>query len=365
MDKGGIWIMMAVMESVFDLLYLMFITFLGLSLLFEKKKISYLYAAMTLILALGDSFHLIPRIISHFSYKGFEANIAILSWGEFVTSIGMTIFYFLFYYYYRAISKDKSSLKLISIYILSLLRIILILLPQNMWGTKGDYIFSIIRNIPFLIMGILLIIFTFKHKEKNGLRNMYIYILLSFVFYIPVVLFARFIPVFGALMIPKTLAYISLIYQGYKSMVRKLENKSLIKFSIIFLIFSMIFGVFYREFTKLYSWNLKTSLSIIHPHLMILGFIFFLLMYILVQLDKLDINKIEKQIYSYIFFLYLLAISFFMRGIYVILNSCQDKKIDILITIVAGISHIGLFCFLLYIMTSIFNSIKDSNKAIN
>jgi hypothetical protein len=39
---------------------------------------------------------------------------------------------------------------------------------------------------------------------------------LSFLFYIPVVLFASAVPAVGALMMPKTLAYVYVIYVAYK-----------------------------------------------------------------------------------------------------------------------------------------------------
>ena len=47
---------------------------------------------------------------------------------------------------------------------------------------------------------------------------MWLTILLSFGFYIPVVLFADTIPLMGMLMIPKTLAYLWTVWIGYRTM---------------------------------------------------------------------------------------------------------------------------------------------------
>ena len=47
---------------------------------------------------------------------------------------------------------------------------------------------------------------------------MWLTIVLSFAFYIPVVLFADTIPVIGVLMIPKTCAYVWSVLIGYNEM---------------------------------------------------------------------------------------------------------------------------------------------------
>ncbi len=41
-------------------------------------------------------------------------------------------------------------------------------------------------------------------------------ILLSFLFYVPVVLWSQKYPVVGALMMPKTVAYFMIVYLGFK-----------------------------------------------------------------------------------------------------------------------------------------------------
>ncbi|WP_459130165.1 hypothetical protein [Guggenheimella bovis] len=75
---------------------------------------------------------------------------------------------------------------------------------------------GIYRNIPFLLLGILLIIWSYKERTKEGLHHMWWLILLSFLFYVPVVLWSQKYPVVGALMMPKTVAYFMIVYLGFK-----------------------------------------------------------------------------------------------------------------------------------------------------
>ncbi|WP_459130014.1 hypothetical protein [Guggenheimella bovis] len=217
---------MAIFESTFDILYLVSVIYLGIKLFIVKGKEGYLlFASMAVLLGLGDAFHLVPRIISHCSESGFKGHAAALSWGQFVTSITMTLFYVLFYFYYRLKSKDTSNTKAFLIMTLALARIIIVLLPGNKWGQMpGDYMYGIYRNIPFLILGILLILWSFKERKTEGLKNMWWLIFLSFLFYVPVVLWSQKFPPVGALMMPKTVAYFMIVFLGFKYL-RKNEER--------------------------------------------------------------------------------------------------------------------------------------------
>ena len=52
---------------------------------------------------------------------------------------------------------------------------------------------------------------------------MWLAITLSFLFYIPVVLWADTLPMIGMLMIPKTLAYVWVVWMGYQLMKKELN----------------------------------------------------------------------------------------------------------------------------------------------
>lgn len=73
-------------------------------------------------------------------------------------------------------------------------------------------------------MGILIIILFYKSTRQHhdsSFKNMWLTILLSFGFYIPVVLYADTIPLMGMLMIPKTLAYLWTVWIGYQTMKKE------------------------------------------------------------------------------------------------------------------------------------------------
>ena len=53
--------------------------------------------------------------------------------------------------------------------------------------------------------------------------------------------------------------------------------------AILYAILAMIFGVFYREFTKFNHFTGKTNLSVMHTHYFLLGMFFFLFLMLLEQ----------------------------------------------------------------------------------
>lgn len=197
-------------ETIFDIAYLLFAIISGIYILIKSKdKKQKLIGSAILILGLGDSFHLIPRVLNYFIDKDFNLYLGV---GKLVTSITMTIFYLLMYYVYKN-DKDVNANGIV--YFLFITRIILCLLPQNNWLTNNSsIIIGIIRNIPFLLLGILIIIL--YHKDKKNYGFIWLYVFFSFLFYVPVVLFAGFNPIFGMLMLPKTICYILIIIKFIK-----------------------------------------------------------------------------------------------------------------------------------------------------
>ena len=60
-----------------------------------------------------------------------------------------------------------------------------------------------------------------KQRQDHAFRHMWLTIVLSFGFYLPVVLWADAIPMVGMLMIPKTCAYVWTVAIGYRAMVQE------------------------------------------------------------------------------------------------------------------------------------------------
>lgn len=83
---------------------------------------------------------------------------------------------------------------------------------------------GIYRNIPFAMLGLLVIVLFYRSAKEQGdraFRWMWLTIVLSFGFYIPVVLSADAVPAIGMLMIPKTCAYVWTVLIGYFAMKKE------------------------------------------------------------------------------------------------------------------------------------------------
>lgn len=219
--------MQAIMETTFDTIYLISVITIGIKMIIGSKsnKQFKLFGLMAVLLGAGDAFHLIPRSYALLT-TGLEANAAALGVGKLITSITMTIFYVILYHIWRQRYhvKDRKALTIV-IYLLAVIRIALCLFPQNDWlNYNAPVLWGIYRNIPFAIMGMIIIyLFYFEviKYNDNNFKFMWLAIVLSFALYIPVVLWATRIRWIGILMIPKTLAYVWIVIMGYKEFRNK------------------------------------------------------------------------------------------------------------------------------------------------
>lgn len=219
--------MQAIVETLFDTIYLITVITIGIRMIIKSNgnKQYRLFGIMAVVLGLGDSFHLIPRVLA-LCTTGLENFTAVLGMGKFITSITMTVFYVLLYYVWRIRYhiKGKNTITA-AVYVLSALRIILCLFPQNKWLSEASPLsWGIYRNIPFALLGLLIILLFYrsaKEQKDKGFRWMWLTIVLSFGFYIPVVLWADVYPMIGMLMIPKTCAYVWTVFIGYQAMPKK------------------------------------------------------------------------------------------------------------------------------------------------
>lgn len=149
-----------------------------------------------------------------------------LGLGKWITSVTMTVFYVLLYYVWRQRYKVQGQNGLTAaVYALAAVRIALCMMPQNQWlSAEAPLFWGIWRNIPFALLGIVVIVLFYrsaKEKQDKAFRCMWLTIVLSFGFYIPVVLWADAIPMIGMLMIPKTCAYVWTVLIGYFAMKKE------------------------------------------------------------------------------------------------------------------------------------------------
>ena len=79
-----------------------------------------------------------------------------------------------------------------AVYALAAARAALCMMPQNQWlSADAPLVWGIYRNIPFALLGLLIIVLFYKSAKEHGDRAfhwMWLTIVLSFGFYIPVVL---------------------------------------------------------------------------------------------------------------------------------------------------------------------------------
>lgn len=214
--------MQAIMETLFDIVYLTTVITLGVGMIRRSQKGSQfkLFGIMAVVLGCGDAFHLVPRAWA-LCTTGLESNAAALGFGKFITSITMTVFYVILYHVWRKHYQITGRQGLsCAIYALAAVRILLCLFPQNDWLSYNPPIsWGIWRNIPFALLGLVIIILFYRQANKNSdkaMKWMWLAIVLSFGFYVPVVLFSGSYPLVGVLMIPKTCAYVWVVWMGWK-----------------------------------------------------------------------------------------------------------------------------------------------------
>lgn len=219
--------MQAIMETIFDVVYLGTVITLGILMIRKagSNRQYRLFGIMAVILGCGDAFHLVPRAYG-LCTTGLEANAAALGFGKLVTSLTMTIFYVLLYLIWRERYGIQGKRPLtITVLALAAVRVILCLMPQNEWlNYRAPLSWGIYRNIPFAILGAIIIVLFFQQARKNkdkAFGFMWLAVLLSFGFYIPVVLFSGTVPAVGILMIPKTVAYVWIVLMGFLDQRKK------------------------------------------------------------------------------------------------------------------------------------------------
>ena len=221
-----------IVELVFDSVYLVTVITLGIVLLIRAKTPAvFLFGAMATELGLGDAFHLVPRILV--AATGDRPRfLKALSRGKMITSITMTVFYVLLWHAGLLLFSLNLPIWTAILYALAVIRILLCLAPGNDWAQETESLKgSILRNIPFFLMGVMVIVLfamygagiqTVHMQAAAGpaggpeaVRFMWLAVLLSFAFYLPVVLWSRKVPKLGMLMLPKTCAYVWIVLMGF------------------------------------------------------------------------------------------------------------------------------------------------------
>ena len=134
--------------------------------------------------------------------------------------------------------------------------------------------------------------------------------------------------------------------------------KKILGFSLFYLVFGLSFGVFYREFTRAMDFNGNTALVFVHSHILVLGFLFFI---ILLVLDK--VFEISKARHYRVFLciyntgLLLSIITMIARGVLDVFGANFKA-----LSYIAGAGHIVLTVGLAFFMRALFISVKNDKR---
>ncbi len=189
--------MQKIAETMFDAVYLISVITIGILMIRGSKgdRQFRLFGWMAVVLGAGDSFHLVPRALA-LCTTGLENYTFSLGIGKWITSVTMTIFYVLLYYVWRQRYKISGRGGV----------------TAAVYGLAG---------VRIALLGLVVLVLFYRSAREQGdtaFRWMWLTIVLSFGFYIPVVLWADTLPLIGMLMIPKTCAYVWAILIGYFAM---------------------------------------------------------------------------------------------------------------------------------------------------
>ena len=199
-------------ESLFDLFYLVYAVTTGMIILHRRRDLTgRLAGSAVLVLGFGDAFHLVPRVLNYFITGDYTMWLGL---GKLVTSVTMTVFYLLVYRIWLQVYGEPENRKLsLALYLLAAVRIILCLMPQNRWlQNESSVLWGVLRNIPFVALGCVIVVLFYRMRNMEAsFRQVWLLIMLSFLFYIPVAAAASLVPMLGMLMLPKTVCYILLI----------------------------------------------------------------------------------------------------------------------------------------------------------
>ena len=137
--------------------------------------------------------------------------------------------------------------------------------------------------------------------------------------------------------------------KGKTTMIKRYLNTA-----ILYAILAMIFGVFYREFTKFNHFTGKTNLSVMHTHYFLLGMFFFLFLMLLEQNFGFSSQpNTGKLLVTYQLGLNITALGFLMSGLTQVWGTALSRTMDASISGIAGIGHILMGVSLILLLLKI------------
>lgn len=174
-----------------------------------------------ILLALGDTGHVGFRVMAYAlggldtTFTLFGLRCSPVGLGSLATAVTVTLLYVAMAEAWRVRTRTiRRTVPLIAV-ALTVIRFVIMAPAANGWGDPvTPYGWSLARNAPLVLLGLLLMFVCFKsgHGQKGDtfLRNLAIWMTISYLCYAPVILLYHRFPLLGMLMMPKTLAYLAM-----------------------------------------------------------------------------------------------------------------------------------------------------------
>ena len=221
------------MEISFNILYLIAIWGLVIGMLRKQSQVQAADQAVSkgflwafFLLALGDTGHVGFRVWAYAlgdiasTIHLFGVPLGLVGMGALSTAYTVTLFYVLMLVIWKQRTHKAYTWFGWLLFVAAGLRLVLMALPGNHWNNVvPPQPMSLYRNALLTLqgLGVAYLILRDAHAEKDALfTKIGIFILLSYAFYIPVILFVQTMPMIGMLMIPKTLMYVAIAWLAYQ-----------------------------------------------------------------------------------------------------------------------------------------------------
>ena len=229
------------MEITFNIAYLIVVWGLVIAMIRRQpgvpdadKAVTRLFIWAFALLALGDTGHVGFRVLAY-AGGNLESTITIagrevglVGLGALATAVTVTLFYVLMLVIWQRRYDKAYGWFGGLLFAAAAVRLLIMLFPANDWNSSvPPQPWSLYRNLPLMIQGLGVAYLILRDSRQAGDRPFTwigVMILLSYAFYIPVILFVQQMPMIGMLMIPKTLAYVGIALIAYYSLFRQMAE---------------------------------------------------------------------------------------------------------------------------------------------
>ena len=129
--------------------------------------------------------------------------------------------------------------------------------------------------------------------------------------------------------------------------------------AIVYAVIAMVFGVFYREFTKFSDFTGQTRLSVMHTHYFLLGMIFFLVLMLAEKIFAFSDRNAGRFLIVYHVGLNVTGLGFLLRGLTQVWGTELSRGLDASISGIAGIGHILTGVSIILLLLKIRKCVSD------